>query len=196
MNKQKENIREVMFFTKELSECRWHSTYRNMSVTCPKDGCPVQHMKRLTNYLNRAKQTLDVCMYMLTCESLSKAIVDAHKQGILVRIIMDQRMVANDASQAIIFHNNGIVVRMQEGDELMHHKFVIVDGNILITGSTNWTMSAFFGNFDNILVTNEHSLVKPFMEEFEKLWKTFENSVLKEKEDTEYLSKYKRKSYM
>lgn len=58
----------------------------------------------------------------------------------------------------------------------MHHKFAIVDNDILITGSTNWTMSAFFGNFDHIIVTNQHSLVKPFIDEFNRLWKTFSNS--------------------
>lgn len=58
----------------------------------------------------------------------------------------------------------------------MHHKFAIVDNDILITGSTNWTMSAFFGNFDHIIVTNQHSLVKPFVDEFDRLWKTSPNS--------------------
>lgn len=52
----------------------------------------------------------------------------------------------------------------------MHHKFIIIDNNILITGSTNWTMAAFFGNFENLLVTNESRLVKPFIIEFDKIW--------------------------
>lgn len=52
----------------------------------------------------------------------------------------------------------------------MHHKFVIIDNNILITGSTNWTMAAFFGNFENLMVTNESRLVKPFINEFENIW--------------------------
>lgn len=55
----------------------------------------------------------------------------------------------------------------------MHHKFVIVDEEILITGSTNWTMSAFFGNFENILVTNQSSLVGPFLKEFDRMWHAF-----------------------
>lgn len=62
---------------------------------------------------------------------------------------------------------------MQPDGELMHHKFVIIDGKILITGSTNWTMSAFFGNYDNILVTDQLSLVMQFELEFEKLWEDF-----------------------
>lgn len=52
----------------------------------------------------------------------------------------------------------------------MHHKFVIIDNNILISGSINWTRSAFFGNFENALVTNEPAIVKPFINEFERIW--------------------------
>lgn len=52
----------------------------------------------------------------------------------------------------------------------MHHKFVIIDNKILISGSINWTKSAFFGNFENMLVTNEPAIVKPFMYEFERIW--------------------------
>jgi len=52
----------------------------------------------------------------------------------------------------------------------MHHKFVIIDNNILISGSINWTKSAFFGNFENVLVTNESAIVEPFINEFERIW--------------------------
>lgn len=58
----------------------------------------------------------------------------------------------------------------------MHHKFLIVDNDLVITGSTNWTMSAFFGNFDHLVVTNQHSLVRPFVDEFDRLWKIFSKS--------------------
>lgn len=38
-----------------------------------------------------------------------------------------------------------------------------------MTGSINWTKSAFFGNFENVLVTNESAIVKPFVNEFERI---------------------------
>lgn len=57
--------------------------------------------------MNHAKQSLDVCMYMFTCHSLSNAIVNAHKRGVLVRIIMDRQMGSNDAAQTALFYNNG-----------------------------------------------------------------------------------------
>ena len=179
-NEPKANISEVMFFSKDSSLCRAHT---NSKEACLKDNCPVHYMRKLENYLNRAEQSLDVCMYIMTCESLSNTIVNAYRRGVVVRIIMDGRMAGNDFAQTAVFHKNGIAIKMHYSDNMMHHKFAIVDGGVLITGSTNWTMSAFFGNFDNIMITNQCSLVKPFVSEFQKMWDAFESGTLSETED-------------
>lgn len=52
----------------------------------------------------------------------------------------------------------------------MHHKFAVVDGQRLITGSLNWTLTAVQSNLENILITEERDLVQPFIEEFHRLW--------------------------
>lgn len=52
----------------------------------------------------------------------------------------------------------------------MHHKFAIVDGKKLITGSLNWTVTAVQSNKENIMVTEEPELVRPYRLEFQKLW--------------------------
>ena len=52
----------------------------------------------------------------------------------------------------------------------MHHKFAVVDGRRLITGSLNWTLQAVQANKENILITEEPDLVRPFIQEFQKLW--------------------------
>lgn len=68
----------------------------------------------------------------------------------------------------------GTKVRTKVSDNLMHHKFVIIDDDILITGSANWTMQALFGNTENIIITNHSVLVKRFVDEFKKLWDIYD----------------------
>lgn len=46
-------------------------------------------------------------------------------------------------------------------------------GGLLITGSTNWTMQAMSGNWDNMVVTSLPELVIPFQLEFQRLWRDF-----------------------
>lgn len=52
----------------------------------------------------------------------------------------------------------------------MHHKFALVDGKKLISGSLNWTLTAVQSNKENIMVTEEPELVGPYQQEFQKLW--------------------------
>lgn len=52
----------------------------------------------------------------------------------------------------------------------MHHKFVVMDSRLLITGSLNWTLTAVQSNMENIIITEEPDLVQPFIQEFHKLW--------------------------
>ncbi|XP_052562340.1 uncharacterized protein LOC120421063 [Culex pipiens pallens] len=46
-------------------------------------------------------------------------------------------------------------------------------GGIIITGSTNWTMQALSGNWDNMIVTSRPEVVAPFQAEFQRLWACF-----------------------
>jgi cardiolipin hydrolase len=62
---------------------------------------------------------------------------------------------------------------MKKSPFLMHHKFLVINKNILISGSSNWTMTAFSGNWDNIVVTSVPDLVMPFHQHFSQLWKEF-----------------------
>jgi len=56
----------------------------------------------------------------------------------------------------------------------MHHKFVVIDNRILITGSFNWTRQAIIGNKENLIVTTHSKLVPLYRSEFEKLWIAFD----------------------
>lgn len=51
-------------------------------------------------------------------------------------------------------------------------------GGLLITGSTNWTMQAMSGNWDNMVMTSLPELVTPFQLEFQQLWRIFANHPL------------------
>ena len=69
---------------------------------------------------------------------------------------------------------SGICVRTDHSSNFMHHKFVLVDGQLLINGSFNWTRNAITGNQENALITNHHKVVGAFQAEFEQLWQEFD----------------------
>lgn len=64
--------------------------------------------------------------------------------------------------------------------KLMHHKAVLVNRQILASGSYNWSVTAAKKNYENFQVfsgTREQGVVQDFLAEFEAIWNHPENSV-------------------
>jgi phosphatidylserine/phosphatidylglycerophosphate/cardiolipin synthase-like enzyme len=59
--------------------------------------------------------------------------------------------------------------KIAQGDKL-HHKFGIVDDNIVITGSHNWSASANSQNDETLLVIQNPTITKHFQREFDRLY--------------------------
>jgi len=58
----------------------------------------------------------------------------------------------------------------------MHHKFVVLDGVVLMNGSFNWTRAASTENQENVIITNDETFVRLFQAEFARLWDSFANN--------------------
>jgi phosphatidylserine/phosphatidylglycerophosphate/cardiolipin synthase-like enzyme len=54
-------------------------------------------------------------------------------------------------------------------ENMVHHKFCIIDDCIVITGSYNWTYYAENRNWENVVILSDEEIVKGYVEEFEKV---------------------------
>lgn len=124
----------------------------------------------IKSQLASAIKSLDICVFTISDNTISDVIIQKHRQGIQLRILTDLQKQYDAGSDIEILKNAGITVRFDSSDQHMHHKFAIIDGERLLNGSYNWTRSAADYNFENLLVTNDEGLVKPFAKEFERLW--------------------------
>jgi lipopolysaccharide export system ATP-binding protein len=52
-----------------------------------------------------------------------------------------------------------------------HHKYCVIDGATLLTGSYNWTVSADEVNHENLLRIRHKGLARRYTAEFDKVWK-------------------------
>ena len=147
-------------------------------------------LNKLLSRLKTAEKSIDVCLFNITSEQLTKCVTDTIDKGVKVRLIVDGSTFQSSGTQVKKFLAAGAFVRSSwkpesaldknsgdteaNGDYLMHHKFAIIDESILITGSFNWTMQALMGNNENIIITTSPDILNPFLEEFESLWKKFD----------------------
>ncbi len=76
-----------------------------------------------------------------------------------------------------ILTDAGIPVRAMpvtgEGDKrpAFHHKFAVIDGTTVLTGSWNWSAKGDGINYENLVVIRDAGLADRFAVEFERLWR-------------------------
>lgn len=127
-------------------------------------------MERIVREIDGAKKSIDIAMYSFTKREIAQALVNAQKRGVRVRIALDQARSKNRHSKMKYFINNGLNPRMVENT--MHNKFAVIDGELLITGSYNWTANAEKNNYENILfIKNSPKVIEAYQKQFETLWK-------------------------
>jgi phosphatidylserine/phosphatidylglycerophosphate/cardiolipin synthase-like enzyme len=88
-----------------------------------------------------------------------------------VRIVLDKSQETQDYSKSRYLIKRGFEVKYYTGQGLMHNKFAIIDNEVLITGSFNWTPTADRKNEENLLIMTDRWLIKKYAERFEYLWK-------------------------
>jgi cardiolipin hydrolase len=146
-----------------------HSLKKSKAYFSPGTSC----VDKIIASLNSAKETLDICVFTISDDVISKAIIGAHERGVKVRIITDDDKADDMGSDIAEFVTAEIEVKTDDGPSHMHHKFAIFDGEILLNGSFNWTRSASRNNNENIIVDATPHLVTSFQETFDLLWGEF-----------------------
>ncbi len=133
----------------------------------PGDVC----LGMIVNHLINARRTVDICVFTITDDRISNTILAAHKRGVKIRIITDNEKAYDAGSDVPRFREAGIQVIVDDSPFHMHHKFAIFDGQRLLNGSYNWTRGAAEQNEENIIDTDDRTLIARFQHEFEALWK-------------------------
>jgi len=135
----------------------------------PDDDCP----QRIRGLLARSRKRVDICVFTITDDRLTSAILDAHRRGVQIHIITDDDKTQDIGSDTQRLAAAGIQVRLDNSRYHMHHKFAIFDGATLLTGSYNWTRGAAENNEENFIITEEARLVGRFADLYERLWREF-----------------------
>src|SRR5208337_1177537 len=106
--------------------------------------------------------TLDVRVqaYSFTSAPIAKALVDAHKRGVSVEVILDKSQKTEKYSGATFLANNRVPVYIDSAHAIAHNKIIVVDGQKVITGSFNFTRPAEERNAENLLVIRSKEFAK------------------------------------
>jgi phosphatidylserine/phosphatidylglycerophosphate/cardiolipin synthase-like enzyme len=135
----------------------------------PGEACRGQ----IRELLLQARSTIDICVFTITDDRISDAILKAHRRGVSLRIITDDDKSGDLGSDIMRHSEDGIPIRIDKTPHHMHHKFALFDRRTLITGSYNWTRSAARDNEENLVVLSDRNLAAEFQRVFDGLWDRF-----------------------
>ncbi|MFH1320030.1 MAG: phospholipase D-like domain-containing protein [Bacteroidota bacterium] len=122
-------------------------------------------------YIDKAQNTLDICMYNNSNSSIVYAINNAYNRGVSIRYVTDLTTM----NSALSSMDANIQVLKGNSVGIMHNKFVVIDVNSqdsswVITGSTNWTSNNLESDYNNMVIIQDQALARAFTLEFEEFW--------------------------
>ena len=91
----------------------------------------------------------------------NNAIIRANKRGVEVKAAVHKRLIAE------ILKRQGIRVKRIESSKLLHVKLMLIDDEIVIIGSHNYTKNAFNINFEASLIVRDKETALKFLNYFE-----------------------------
>ena len=117
-----------------------------------------------------AKKRVWLAGYYFTSAPIAKALHEAHKTGKDVRIVLDRSQATARYSSATYFQNSGVPVVINARYPIMHHKFVVIDGDTVGLGSMNFTKAGSAANAENFnLFRRWPELADTYAAEFSRL---------------------------
>jgi phosphatidylserine/phosphatidylglycerophosphate/cardiolipin synthase-like enzyme len=114
----------------------------------PHGGCQLAICKELIG----AKSEVLVQAYSFTADPITYGLVDAHRRGVNVQILLDRSNELEAWSDLQILLNNGLAPLIDDKHAIAHNKVMIIDRTVLITGSYNFTTQAENSNAENMLI--------------------------------------------
>jgi phosphatidylserine/phosphatidylglycerophosphate/cardiolipin synthase-like enzyme len=133
----------------------------------PEDGT----LEHILAAVNNAQQSIYFMAYSFTSDELADALIERAKAGVTVMGVFDKDQYhSNAGTEFDTLHNAGIDIWLDGNPRLMHHKVIIIDNQIVITGSYNFSNNAEHNNDENTLIIHNQDIAAQYLAEFQQIY--------------------------
>jgi competence ComEA-like helix-hairpin-helix protein len=141
--------------------------------------------------LEAATKSVDMALFVFTEQRFANTLETKHEKNTKIRVLIEKSFAYRPYSEGLDMMGFALadkckyeldnkpwynplttvaVPDLPKGD-LLHHKFGIIDSQIVITGSHNWSEGANDGNDETLLIIENPVIATHFDREFERLYK-------------------------
>lgn len=140
------------------------------SVLKPNDNCNQLVCKEVLSKINSSQNSIDMALYGWdNVPEILDAFRKAKARGVKIRIAYDNSKISYYPDTQNLLE----IADEKSGDgvkDLMHNKFMIIDGKYVITGSMNFSKTGFSGfNTNCVLSINSEEIANVYLEEFSQM---------------------------
>jgi phosphatidylserine/phosphatidylglycerophosphate/cardiolipin synthase-like enzyme len=134
----------------------------------PEYGMTPSCIQEVVDALTGAKKSVLVQAYSFTYAPIAKALMDAQRRGVQVKVILDRSNRTAHYSAATFLAHVGIPVWIDAQHAIAHNKVMIIDGTTILTGSFNFTKAAEHQNAENLLTIRDATLAEQYTANWQK----------------------------
>jgi phosphatidylserine/phosphatidylglycerophosphate/cardiolipin synthase-like enzyme len=116
--------------------------------------------------IREARSSILVQAYSFTSAPIAEALVQAHRRGVAVTVILDKSQRTEHYSAATFLAHAGIPTYIDAAHAIAHNKIILIDDATIITGSFNFTKAAEEHNAENLLVLYSTALYPIYKSNF------------------------------
>ena len=150
------------------AEQSWLAVYRTAPSDPASDSLRGGPDARLAQAIDAASYSVDIAIYHLNLWSIRDALLRAAERGVRVRVVVESDGIFDAEVQDLV--QAGIPVLGDRRESLMHHKFTLIDGLEVWTGSMNYSVGSAYRDHNVLLRMRSSALAEDYAREFDEMF--------------------------
>jgi len=138
-------------------------------ITSPLIMSPTTSRTRYLELIGSAERSIDFYAEVIRDPEIVSALGDAERRGVSVRMIIDDTVDADDQDIAASLHAQGVDIRLA-GHVYIHAKLMVVDRDLAIVGSQNFTATSLDDNRELAVEVTDPYGVERCLAVYERDW--------------------------
>jgi len=133
----------------------------------PEDGT----LEHILSAVNAAQESIYFMAYSFTSDELAQSLIGRAQAGVTVQGVFDEDQYhSNEGTEFDRLKSAGLNIYLDGNPRLMHHKVMIIDKQVVITGSYNFSNNAEHINDENTLIIHNQDVASKYIAEFQQIY--------------------------
>ena len=126
--------------------------------------------KIICSRIEKAEKSVKFMQFSFTSDIIGEMMIKKFKEGLPIEGVFEKKGSDTEYSEYIKMKIEGIPVRLDRNKNVMHHKVIIIDDCIVVTGSFNLSKNANSKNDENIIIIESSEAAGKYLEEFYRIY--------------------------